>query len=141
MLANGPNLNLLGSREPDIYPVPSLADIQDRVEKRAQDQGMSMHHVQTNHEGELIDAIHAAQANCSGIIINAGGPTHTSVALRDALTAVALPVVEVHISNIFSREEFRHHSYIAPIALAVICGAGAQGYEFAVDTLASHLDT
>lgn len=141
LLLNGPNLNLLGTREPDVYGTGSLADINNRVSERARSHGLTSHSTQSNHEGELIDAIHAAANHDAGIIINPGGLTHTSVALRDALTAVGLPVAEVHLSNIHAREEFRHHSYISPIATTVICGAGIQGYECAVDVLAALLDT
>lgn len=139
LLVNGPNLNLLGSREPDVYGAVTLADIEARTTERAREHDMTVRSTQSNHEGQLIDAIHAAVGSAVGIIINPGGLTHTSVALRDALTAVALPVVEVHLSNVFSREEFRRHSYISPVAIAVIAGAGAHGYEFAVDTLAGRL--
>lgn len=139
LLVNGPNLNLLGLREPGVYGSASLADIEARVRKRTQDQHMSVHCVQSNHEGELIDAIHDASGRFSGIIINPGGLSHSSVALRDALSGARLPVVEVHISNIHAREEFRHYSFVSPIAISVICGAGAQGYEFAVDVLAAEL--
>ena len=139
LLVNGPNLNLLGSREPEVYGAITLADIEARTTERARAHAMTVRSVQSNHEGQLIDAIHEAAANAAGVIINPGGLTHTSVALRDALTAVALPVVEVHLSNVFAREEFRRHSYISPVAIAVITGAGAHGYEFAVDTLADRL--
>jgi len=139
LLVNGPNLNLLGSREPDVYGAITLADIEARTTERAREHRMTVRSTQSNHEGVLIDAIHAGAATASGIIINPGGLTHTSVALRDAITAVALPVVEVHLSNVFAREEFRRHSYISPVAIAVISGAGARGYEFAVDALADRL--
>src|SRR5690625_5220370 len=124
LLVNGPNLNLLGSREPDVYGAITLADIEARTTERAREHEMTVRSTQSNHEGALIDAIHAGASSAAGIVINPGGLTHTSVALRDALTAVGLPVVEVHLSNVFAREEFRHHSYISPIAVAVFAGAG-----------------
>lgn len=136
LLVNGPNLNLLGVREPDVYGSDTLDDIVELTERAAADLGLGLRSVQSNHEGELIDAIHAARTDCDAIIINPGAFTHTSIALRDALSGVSLPVAEVHLSNVHAREEFRHHSYIAPIAEFVITGAGMQGYEFAVRRLA-----
>jgi len=140
VLVHGPNLNLLGTREPETYGTTTLADIVASVRERAARHGMSVRDVQSNSEGGLVDAIHAARLDCAGIIINPGAYSHTSVALLDALAAVALPVVEVHISNIHRREAFRHHSYVSSIADTVICGAGAQGYDFAVDRFAALLD-
>lgn len=137
LLVNGPNLNLLGTREPEIYGEETLADVEALVSRVAADFGFEVRAVQSNHEGVLIDAIHAAREDCSGIVINPGAFTHTSVALRDALTGVALPVAEVHISNVHAREEFRSHSYISGIARCVIVGCGVQGYEFAVRRLAA----
>ncbi|PRI10082.1 type II 3-dehydroquinate dehydratase [Leucobacter massiliensis] len=139
LLVNGPNLNLLGTREPEIYGPETLADVEALVERVAGDYGLEVRAVQSNHEGALIDAIHAAREDCLGIVINPGAFTHTSVALRDALTGVALPVAEVHISNVHAREEFRHHSYISGIASCVIVGCGVQGYDFAVRRLAAVL--
>ena len=136
LLVNGPNLNLLGSREPHIYGSETLADVEATARAAAAEHGWELDAVQSNHEGVLIDAIHAASDTAVGIVINAGGLTHTSVALRDALVGVGLPVVEVHLSNVHAREEFRSHSYISPIAACVIVGAGVQGYEFAVARLA-----
>lgn len=139
LLVNGPNLNLLGTREPEVYGTATLADVEALVTERAAAHGLEVTAVQSNHEGELIDAIHAARTTCAGIVINPGGLTHTSVALRDALAGVDLPVVEVHLSNVHRREEFRHHSYVSGIAEAVIAGAGVAGYGWAVDHLASCL--
>ncbi|MBU3995302.1 MAG: type II 3-dehydroquinate dehydratase [Actinobacteria bacterium] len=136
LLVNGPNLNLLGVREPGVYGTDTLDDIVDRVTETADELGFGVHAVQSNHEGVLIDAIHAARTSCEAIVINPGALTHTSIALRDALSGVALPVAEVHLSNVHAREEFRHHSYVSPIAEFVIAGAGIQGYEFAVRRLA-----
>lgn len=140
LLVNGPNLNLLGTREPDVYGTDTLEDLVQLTTRTADELGFAVRAVQSNHEGVLIDAIHAARADCEAIIINPGALTHTSIALRDALAGVALPVAEVHLSNVHSREEFRHHSYISPIAEFVIAGAGVQGYEFAVRRLARVLD-
>ncbi|MDP3969417.1 MAG: type II 3-dehydroquinate dehydratase [Nocardioides sp.] len=136
LAVNGPNLNLLGTREPDVYGTTTLADVEALVEERAATLGWEVRCVQSNHEGVLVDAIHAAREDCAGIVINPGAFTHTSIAIRDALTGVGLPVVEVHLSNIHAREEFRHHSYVSGIAVAVVAGAGVHGYAFAVDHLA-----
>lgn len=139
LLVNGPNLNLLGTREPEIYGSTTLTQIEQAVTGLAQQHGFAVQAVQSNHEGVLIDAIHAARNGCAGIIINPGAFTHTSVAIADALTAVDLPVVEVHLSNIHKREAFRHHSYVSPVADMVVAGAGPLGYELAVRFLASRL--
>lgn len=136
LLVNGPNLNLLGTREPDVYGTDTLDDVIKLSTSTAQDVGLELRAVQSNHEGALIDAIHAARDDCAGIVINAGGLTHTSVAIRDALLGTELPVAEVHLSNIHRREEFRHHSYISDIAEVVVVGAGIHGYAFAVQQLA-----
>lgn len=133
---NGPNLNLLGVREPAIYGHDTLADIETACRKAAKAQGLGIAFRQSNHEGELIDWVQEARTKAAGILINAGGLTHTSVALLDALQAVALPVVEVHLSNIYRREEFRHKSLISQAANGVICGLGAMGYVLAISALA-----
>ncbi|MGV0108646.1 type II 3-dehydroquinate dehydratase [Arthrobacter sp. CP30] len=139
LVINGPNLNLLGTREPSVYGTATLDDVVRLAEEAAQAAGCTTTAMQSNHEGELIDAIHAARGTADGIVINAGAFTHTSIALRDALSAVGLPVVEVHISNVHRREDFRHHSYISGVADAVIVGAGIDGYRLAVDHLARRL--
>lgn len=139
LLLNGPNLNLLGTREPEVYGTHTLDDAIAQARAAAQELQFEIEAVQSNHEGELIDAIHAARQSCVAIIINPGALTHTSIALRDALSAVSLPVAEVHLSNVHAREEFRHVSYIAPIASFVISGAGIDGYEFAVRRFANIL--
>lgn len=139
LVINGPNLNLLGSREPSVYGRATLDDVVRLAADTAQQRGCTTTAMQSNHEGEIIDAIHAARATMDGIIINAGAFTHTSIAIRDALSGVALPVVEVHISNVHRREEFRHHSYISGVADTVIVGAGIDGYRLAVDHLAARL--
>ncbi|MES2151356.1 MAG: type II 3-dehydroquinate dehydratase [Pseudomonadota bacterium] len=134
LLLNGPNLNLLGTREPAVYGASTLADIELAATAQAAAAGASLVCFQSNHEGALIDRIHAARAEgVELIVINPGGYTHTSVALRDALAGVAIPFVEVHISNIYQREEFRHHSFLSAIALGTVCGLGVDGYRFAID--------
>ena len=136
LLVNGPNLNMLGTREPEVYGRDTLADVEALVARTAAEASYEVRSVQSNHEGVLIDAIHAARDDCAGIVINPGALTHTSVALRDALLAAALPVVEVHLSNVHRREPFRHHSYVSDIAEVVVVGAGIDGYAFAVQQLA-----
>jgi 3-dehydroquinate dehydratase-2 len=131
LLVNGPNLNLLGTREPALYGSETLDDVVELVMYTADEFGYAVRAVQSNHEGVLIDAIHAARTECGAIVINPAGLTHTSVALRDALAAVALPTVELHITNVHRREEFRHHSHISAVADAVIVGAGTHGYVLA----------
>ena len=133
LLINGPNLNLLGTREPEVYGATTLAEIEKAAVAQAQEMGAKLTHFQSNHEGELIDRIHAARGEgIDAIVINPGGFTHTSVALRDALAGVAIPFVEVHISNIHKRESFRHHSYLSDIATGVVCGLGVDGYRYAI---------
>jgi 3-dehydroquinate dehydratase-2 len=136
---NGPNLNLLGSREPAIYGRTTLADIEALCVARAGKHGLAVRFHQSNHEGEIVTWIQEARGAGSSIIINAGAYTHTSIAILDALTAAGLPIVEVHLSNIFRREPFRHHSYVSGVAAGVICGFGATGYELAVDAVAGIL--
>lgn len=139
LVINGPNLNLLGTREPEKYGTSTLADVEQLATAAAGTHGFAVECVQSNHEGALLDAIHGARSNASGIVINAGAFTHTSVALRDALAAVQLPAVEVHITNVHQREEFRHHSFLSPVCSAVIVGAGVFGYKLAIDYLAEVL--
>jgi 3-dehydroquinate dehydratase-2 len=136
---NGPNLNLLGTREPEIYGTTTLVDIESRLRSVARELGVEISFVQTNHEGALIDAIQGLRGNADGVIINAGAYSHTSLAIRDALSAVAIPYVEVHLSNIFAREPERRHSTLAPGAKAVLCGFGAYGYELALRGLVARL--
>lgn len=139
LLVNGPNLNLLGTREPQIYGTDTLDDVVALATSAAGELGLEVRAVQSNHEGVLIDAIHAARADCDAIVINPGAFTHTSVALRDALTGVMLPFAEVHLSNVHAREPFRHHSYLSDVASCVIVGAGVQGYAFAIRRMATIL--
>ena len=135
LLVNGPNLNLLGVREPAIYGTETLADVESLVARAAAEHGFEVRAVQSNHEGVLIDAIHAAREDCAGIVINPGGLTHTSVVLRDALSGVGLPVAEVHISDVMAREEFRHFSYVRDVAVVHVIGEGVAGYGLAVAKL------
>jgi 3-dehydroquinate dehydratase-2 len=137
LLVNGPNLNLLGTREPEIYGTATLDDVVALTTRAAAAEGFEVRAVQSNHEGVLIDAIHAAREDCAAIIINPGGLTHTSVVLRDALTGVTLPFAEVHISDVYAREEFRHHSYLHDVAAVRVIGEGVSGYESAVRQLAA----
>ena len=139
LLLNGPNLNLLGTRQPEIYGATTLAKIEEMVTVAAAGHGFEVRAVQSNHEGVLIDAIHAARADCAGIVINPAAYSHTSVAIADALIAAELPVAEVHLSNVHKREKFRHHSYVSAVADMVIAGAGPLGYRLAVDYLADRL--
>lgn len=136
LVLNGPNLNLLGSREPEIYGHETLSDIAALCQRVAKPLKLAVDFRQSNSESELVNWIQETRQRCAGIIINAGAFTHTSVALLDALTASTLPVIEVHLSNIFRREEFRRHSYISLAARGVICGLGSQGYELALQAMA-----
>ena len=138
---NGPNLNLLGLREPQIYGRTTLAEIGRMVARQAKTHGLTVVFRQSNHEGDLIDWIQEARTKSAGLIVNGGAYSHTSVALHDALRAVDLPIVEVHLSNPFAREEFRHHSLISPLAKGVIVGFGAQSYMLAVDALATLIES
>ncbi|MBD2206630.1 type II 3-dehydroquinate dehydratase [Calothrix sp. FACHB-1219] len=139
LVLHGPNLNLLGKREPGIYGSLTLAEINHLLAAEGQKLQVSVFPVQSNHEGVLVDTIHEAPETYQGILINAGAYTHTSVALRDAIAGVNLPTVEVHLSNIYRREEFRHHSYIAPIAIGQISGFGVQSYILGLQALVHHL--
>ena len=139
LVLNGPNLNMLGKRQPQIYGRETLADVEKACRSEAARLGLTIEFAQSNHEGALVDLIQAAREKNSAIVINAGAYTHTSVALFDALNAAELPVVEVHISNIYKRESFRHRSYISPAAVGMIAGLGIQGYLLALQALASRL--
>jgi 3-dehydroquinate dehydratase II len=139
LVLHGPNLNLLGEREPEVYGSTTLAEIDARLRELAGARGAAVESFQSNHEGALIDRIQAARRTHQGIIVNPGGLTHSSVSLRDALAATGLPVIEVHLSNIYAREPFRHHSYVSAIAVGQISGLGAKGYELALDALLDRL--
>jgi 3-dehydroquinate dehydratase II len=138
---HGPNLNLLGVREPGIYGAVTLAEINQRLTVLASQQGAEVKVFQSNHEGAIVDAIHDALGVHDGILINAAAYTHTSVALRDAISAVKLPAVEVHLSNVYQREAFRHHSYLSAVVLGQISGFGAQSYYLGLQALLTHLAT
>ncbi len=140
LVVNGPNLNLLGTREPEVYGTETLADIEAQCAIRAQALGLDVEFRQSNHEGEIVDWVQAASKDFDALVVNAGAFTHTSVALLDALQAVAVPVIEVHLSNIYRREEFRHHSYVSKAADGVICGLGGAGYRLALDAIAEKLN-
>ncbi|ASY75596.1 type II 3-dehydroquinate dehydratase [Pectobacterium parvum] len=141
LLLNGPNLNLLGTREPDKYGSTTLADIVSELETQAQALNVKFSHLQSNAEHVLIDTLHQARGNTDFILINPAAFTHTSVALRDALLAVAIPFIEIHLSNVHAREPFRHHSYLSDVAVGVICGLGADGYQYALQTAVKRLST
>lgn len=140
LVLNGPNLNLLGTRQPEVYGTVTLAMVEDSCRAYGANLGFDVTCAQTNSEGAMIDLIHAARGNQAGIVLNAGAYTHTSVAIRDAISSVEVPTVEVHLSNIHAREAFRHQSHIAPVALGQIAGFGAQGYLLALDALKAHLE-
>jgi 3-dehydroquinate dehydratase-2 len=140
LVLNGPNLNLLGVREPKTYGSETLADIEESCLERAAALDLALDFRQSNHEGQMIDWIQEARESADGVVINAGAYTHTSIAILDALRACELPIVEVHLSNIFAREAYRHHSYISSVASGVICGFGAQSYILALDAVAYLLE-
>ena len=139
LVLHGPNLNLLGLREPEIYGHTTLDDINRSIETTAEKEGVEVRAIQSNHEGTLVDEIQQAREWADGILINPGGYTHTSVAIRDAVAAVGLPTVEAHLSNVHAREELRHHSYIAPVALGQICGFGPSSYLLGLQALVYHI--
>lgn len=138
---NGPNLNMLGTREPEIYGRETLEDVRKLCERRAAEHNLSVDFRQSNNEGDLVTWVQEARGKALGLIVNAGAYTHTSIALLDALRASELPVIEVHLSNVFRREAFRHTSYVSPAAVGVICGFGPRSYELAIEALASLADT
>ena len=140
LVLHGPNLNLLGTREPEVYGYDTLDDINARLTDYAAERDVKLRFLQSNHEGVLIDAMHQAREWASGIVINPGGFTHTSVALRVAISGVQLPTVEAHLSNVHAREKFRHHSYLAPVCLGQIAGFGWYSYRLALDALITHLE-
>ncbi|KIC48806.1 type II 3-dehydroquinate dehydratase [Tateyamaria sp. ANG-S1] len=139
LVLNGPNLNLLGTRQPEIYGATTLPQVEQMCRDHGAANGCDVTCDQSNHEGALVDAIHAAKGTHGGIILNAGAYTHTSIALHDAILSTELPVVELHLSNIHAREAFRHQSYISPVAIGMICGFGVAGYTLALDALIGHL--
>jgi len=139
LVLNGPNLNLLGTREKSIYGAETLPEILTALRDYAEQQNVEMRDFQSNSEGALVDAMHEARGWADGIVINAGAYTHTSIAIRDAISGVQLPVVEVHLSNVHARDEFRHHSYLAPVCLGVIAGFGRWSYFLGIDALVRHL--
>jgi len=136
MVLNGPNLNMLGTREPEIYGYDTLADIEGRLRERAAAHGLELDFRQTNHEGELVAWVQEARTTCAGVVINPAAYTHTSVAIRDALVACDFPIVELHLSNTHQRETFRHHSYVSAVATGVMSGFGPHGYELAFEAIA-----
>ncbi len=141
LILHGPNLNLLGSREPGVYGSETLTAVNAKILERATQKGLACRFYQSNHEGDLVDLLHSAPGRFSGIILNAGALTHYSYALRDAISGIELPCVEVHMSNIYAREAFRHTSVLSPVCLGTICGFGSESYLLAVDALAAHLST
>ena len=140
LVLNGPNLNLLGKREPGIYGAATLDDIVSRLQQLSTSMNVDLTHKQSNAEYELVDTIHQAMGKIDFILINPAAFTHTSVAIRDALLGVAIPFIEIHLSNVHAREPFRHHSYLSDVAKGVICGLGADGYEFALTAAVRYLE-
>lgn len=140
LLINGPNLNLLGTREPHLYGSTSLSDVVEAAKQQSDRLGIQLHDFQSNHEGAIIDRIHQARGDCQFIIVNPGGLTHTSVALRDALLGVEIPFIEIHVSNVHAREPFRNHSYLSDKAVGVICGLGTYGYTAAIEFAARKME-
>ena len=140
LILNGPNLNLLGTREPRVYGSESLDEIMSACEKYAREKGVGLRHFQSNSEGALLDALHDSRAWAAGVIINAGAYTHSSIALRDAIAGIGLPVVEVHLSNVHAREVFRHNSMIAPVCVGTITGFGRTSYTLGIKALVEMLD-
>lgn len=140
LVMNGPNLNLLGTRQPELYGSDTLADVAVLVQERAADLDVEVEFFQSNHEGQLVDRLHAARGAVAGVVVNAGAFTHTSLALRDAFLAAELSLVEVHVTNVHAREAFRHHSYLSDIAQAVVAGAGIHGYVYGLEILARRWD-
>ncbi|EIE52557.1 3-dehydroquinate dehydratase [Salipiger aestuarii] len=139
LILNGPNLNLLGTRQPEIYGRTTLGDVEAMCREHATRIGVTVECAQSNHEGALIDAIHGARGRLDGLILNAGAYTHTSIALMDAISSAEIPAIELHLSNVHAREDFRHKSYIARVSVGMICGFGARGYTLAMDAMKSHL--
>jgi len=139
LILNGPNLNLLGQRQPEVYGTTTLAEVQVLCQAHADRCGIGLAFLQSNHEGALVDAIHAARGAHDGIILNAGAYTHTSIALMDAISSAEVPTIELHLSNVHAREAFRHRSFIARVAIGVICGFGPAGYVLAMDAMLGHL--
>ncbi len=141
LILNGPNLNLLGTRQPDVYGNVTLDDIGELCSRRGQSLGFGIDFRQSNHEGELVDWLHEGKSSHCGVIINAGAYTHTSIALMDAISSIEIPAIEVHLSNIHAREEFRQLSYLSKVVVGQICGFGAKGYELAIEAIAAHINT
>ncbi|MCA8864351.1 MULTISPECIES: type II 3-dehydroquinate dehydratase [unclassified Halomonas] len=139
LILNGPNINMLGTRQPELYGHETLADVGALCQRQGEACGLSIDFRQTNHEGELIDWLHQARGQVAGVVLNPAAWTHTSVAIRDAILASELPIIEVHISNVHKREPFRHHSYVSDVAVGVICGLGTHGYALAIEYFAKRL--